>query len=86
MNTSAYMSMMETRRETYTGIQRTWADFNMELEIIDSDAANAKKDLSIIESAIADCKIIIDDLASQHDDDALNIKQNQLAELESIVN
>lgn len=82
MAPNKYLRRMDERRESLTGISRTWADFNMTLEILD-----VRPTPEVAEMAAEDCKKIIADLESrpqtQDVADALEIKKNQLKGLEN---
>jgi hypothetical protein len=76
-----YLTDLNARRDSLTGIQRVWADFNMTLEIIDADRADG----ATVHMAIDDCKQIIAWLEEQSGEaDTLEVKRIQLAELESM--
>ena len=91
MTGAEYLKRMDDRRQTLTGIQRTWADFNMALEIIQSDAFKSRIDDSMVISAISDCKVICQYLlqlarnGSLDACDALEVKYNQLTDLRSML-
>lgn len=80
MTPADYLEMLNERRQTLTDMPRVWADYNMELEILQASPSR-----DIADMAIADCKRIIADLKSrpqmQDIADALEIKRNQLEEL-----
>jgi hypothetical protein len=80
MKTIKYLEMLNARRQLLTGIQRVWADFNIELEILQE-----RPSYDIVEMAVADCREIIADLEkrpqTQDIADALEIKRNQRNEL-----
>lgn len=82
MTPSEYLQMLNERRQTLSGMPRVWADYNMELEIL-----QAKPSRDIADMAAADCRKIIADLESRSQTqdiaDALEVKRNQLAELEN---
>lgn len=82
----SYLERMNARRGTYTGIQRTWADYNIACDIIDSDKATGKRpDKSMYHIAISACREIIEWLEKQPRSkdilDALEVKINELADL-----
>jgi hypothetical protein len=82
----SYLARLNARRESYSGISRVWADFNMEIEIILSDRNMGRLlDRPMYDAAISDCRKIVEWLENQpktrDNQDALEIKTNQLAEL-----
>ena len=86
-----YLGRINIRRETYSGVEGAWADYNLEMEIIDYDSANGKRDSDIVRSAIHDCNEIIVYLQKNLDKnpkdfaDALKIKLNQFFGLEKML-
>lgn len=76
-----YLAKLNERRQNLTGMARVWADYNMELEILQESPS-----LDIADMAIADCRLIIADLhyrmPTQDVLDALEVKRNQLADLQ----
>ena len=80
MKTIKYLEMLNARRQLLTGIQHVWADFNIELEILQE-----RPSYDIVEMAVADCWKIIADLENQPQTpdvkDTLEIKRNQRNEL-----
>jgi hypothetical protein len=81
MTPNEYLAKLNERRQKLTGMARVWADYNMELEILQESPS-----LDIVDMAIADCRLIIADLNKQMPTrdilDALEVKQNELADLQ----
>jgi hypothetical protein len=84
MTPAEYLQMLNERRQTLSGMPRVWADFNMELEIL-----QVKPSRDIADMATADCQKIIADLEGQPQTrdtaDALEVKRNQLVDLERMI-
>ncbi len=84
MTPDEYLAKLNERRQSLTGIQRVWADFNMEMEIL-----QFRDDPEVLEMAIEDCVKIIADLEqrsqTQETADALECKHNQLADLKRML-
>jgi hypothetical protein len=81
MTPNEYLAKLNERRQRLTGMARVWADYNMELEILQEGPS-----LDIVDMAIADCRLIITDLQNrmpmQDVLDALEVKRNELADLQ----
>lgn len=80
MSPNNYLQKLDICRQELAGIARTWADYNMALEILD-----VRPTPDIIKAAIDGCQKIITDLESRQQTrnimDALDVKRNQLNEL-----
>jgi hypothetical protein len=81
MTPNEYLAKLNERRQKLTGMARVWANYNIEQEILQESPS-----LDIVDMAINDCRLIIADLNKQLPTqdvlDALEVKQNELADLQ----